>query len=817
MPDRLPRRITLPALRPLTLALQLACAGVLAAAPVLTPLAQAQQNNNAVRTYDIPSGSLTSALTRFIGESGVFLAGTGELTQGKNAAGLHGSYTVRQGLERLLAGTGLEAISQNDGTYTLRRAPASLPSGAAAAPLPAITVSAAAEAETAVGPGSGFVAHTTNAGNKTGSSVLETPQTVSVITRAQLDAQQATNLTQAARYIPGVYFGDNTDTRNEYFKARGFTLDQYQDGLKLLTQGAWIENKADPFFLDRIEVLEGPSSGLYGQSSPGGLVNLVSKRPTATPFGQIQLQTGTYGRVQAGVDIGGPVTQDGTLLYRLTALARDSGAQVDRMKEQRVAIAPALTWKPDANTSLTVLLSYLNDPNAGFWGSLPYLGTLLSNPALPGGKLSRSLNTGQPDFEEFKRERTSLGYEFEHRFNDVFTVRQNFRFSSVNSTYNSLQAYLFNTGTASLQRDNYMYQGQADTTSIDTQLQANFHTGALQHTGLIGVDYQYVSRHDFSRYGVAPNLNVLAPNYNVALTLPKINLNRDQSFQQFGVYFQDQIKLERVMLTLTGRQDSASGKAVNNLTGAVTRQNDSAFTGRAGLSYLADNGLTPYASYSTSFNPSTGSSFAGDSFKPTTGQQIEAGIKFQPRGGNALFTLAAFELTQQNVLTTDPLHNGFQVQTGEIQASGVELSAVGNLTDALRIQASYTHLNPKVTQDNAGLKGKIPSNVPSNTAKLWLDYSLQSGPLAGLSVGGGARYIGSAFADTRNVYTIPGIVLFDAALRYDLVRANPALKGWQLALNAANLTDKIYVSDCSDINCRWGQGRTAYATLDYRW
>ncbi|RKD52011.1 iron complex outermembrane receptor protein [Rhizobium sp. WW_1] len=766
--------------------------------------------------FAVPAGPLNQALATFGRQAGLQVSYLASIAAGKTTKGFSGSASAQQAIAQILSGSGLRYSFTNSTTVAIAASPSSADGAAVegATQLAPITVQGE---QSATGPGDGFVAENTLAGSKTSTPLIETPQTVSVTTRAQIDAQQATNLTQAARYMPGIYFGDNTDTRDEYFKARGFTLDQYQDGLKLQTQGAWIENKIDPFFLDRIDVLEGPSSGLYGQVSPGGLVNLVSKRPTDTPFGHIQLQTGSFDRAQAAFDFGGPVTEDGALLYRLTGLGRTTGAQVDDMKEQRLAIAPALTIKPDEDTSLTILGSYLNDPKGGFWSSLPYSGTLNYNSALPGGKLARDFNTGQPSFEEFKRERESIGYEFAHRFDDVFTFRQNFRFSHVNSVYNALQAYDFVKGTSILQRDTYMYRGQANSVGLDNQLEADFDTGPLQHKALFGLDYQYLNRNDFSRYGVGPNINVLNPNYDLTVGVPKVNLNRQQSFNQLGVYAQDQIKFDRFLLTLTGRQDHAWSDTLNKLTSAQTDQSDNAFTGRVGLTYLFDNGLAPYVSYSTSFTPSTGLSFDGSYLDPTTGQQFEGGIKFKPEGWNALFTVAAFDLTQQNVPTTDPLHSGFQVQTGEIRSRGVELSAVASLTDAWSMQASYAYLDPKVTKDNSGLVGNEPANVPRNVAKLWMDYTVQSGPLAGLGIGGGARYIGESFANTTNTAKIPDYVLFDAAVRYDFGNLDQKYKGLTASVNASNLFDKVYVSDCSNINCRWGQGRTVYATLDYRW
>lgn len=228
-------------------------------------------------------------------------------------------------------------------------------------------------------------------------------------------------------------------------------------------------------------------------------------------------------------------------------------------------------------------------------------------------------------------------------------------------------------------------------------------------------------------------------------------------------------------------------------------------------------GLAPYVAYASSFQPSAGTDRLGNVFKPTYGKQIEGGIKYQLRGFNALFTAAYFSLTQSNVLTTDPVNANFQVQTGEVRSDGVEVSAVASPVKALNLRASYTHLDPLVTHDNSGLQGKRPAGVPRDIASAWADFTFQNGGLRGFGLGGGGRYLGRQFANTTNTYSIPSTTIFDLNAHYDLGMLTPRLKGWSLAVAATNLTDKIYVSDCSNLYCRWGQRRSVVGTIDFKW
>jgi iron complex outermembrane recepter protein len=794
------------------------------AAPVLAQ--QAGSSDARAAGFAIPPQPLASAITAFGLQSGWQVTVDQGLLAGRTSPGVSGPLGPVEALSRLLAGTGLTWQLTDSRSVVLHKAPGVADNAITLGPVQVQgsagdgggTTAAPDLREGPTRPVHGYVAHTSQVATKTDTgSLLETPQTISVVTRDQIDAQQAFSLRQTLRYAPGVYFGDNTDDRIENFSARGFYLDEYQDGLKLLTQGAFIETKVDPIFLERVEVLEGPSSALYGQSYPAGIVDMVSRHPTADPVHEVQLRIGNWGHYEASGDFGGRLNASGTLQYRLTGLFRDTGTQVAGKRERRIAVAPAITWQPDANTKLTVLTNYVDDPKGGFWSSLPYKGTLIADPALPTGYIPTSINTSQPSFDSYKRTRFSAGTEFEHRFSAALKFNQNLRYTKLTSHYDELQADLFQADNHTIDRYTYMYDGHARTFQIDNRLQADVDTGPVHHTLLLGLDYQYTNRLDVSRYGLGPSLDLLAPNYDQTVALPKFNLDRRQVIDQTGVYLQDQIAWGGLHLTLAGREDWASTKTQNYLTAATTVQDSKAFTGRAGLSYVTAPGIAPYVAYASSFQPSSGTDRLGNPFKPTYGKQIEGGVKYQPRGFNALFTADYFSLTQSNVLTTDPVNANFQVQTGEVRSDGVEVSAVASPIKSLNLRASYTHLDPLVTHDNSGLQGKRPADVPRNIASLWADYTQAGGALRGFGLGGGGRYLGTQFANTTNTYSIPAVTIFDLNAHYDLGVLSPRLKGWSLAVAATNLTDKIYVSDCSNLYCRWGQRRSVIGTLDVKW
>jgi iron complex outermembrane recepter protein len=669
--------------------------------------------------------------------------------------------------------------------------------------------------QAAWGPVRGYVATNSATATKTNTPLIETPQAVSVVTRDQIEAQAAQNLWQALRYTSGVTTEQTgADMRFLNVYVRGFVADQYLDSLKLLP-GSFAVPQIEIYNLQRIEVLHGPSSVLYGQGSPGGIVNMISKRPTAEPFREVVTQAGNYGLLVGGFDASGPLDKEGHFLYRLTGLARETGTQVDFTEYQRGSISPAFTWRPSADTTLTILTNYQNDPKAGFFNQLPARGTALFN---PNGQISTHFYSGEPSFDRFDREQYNAGYVFEHRFNDAWTVRQNLRYMDVNVDF----ATVFPSGglqpnLRTLNRFAFTTLEELKTFTVDSQAEAKFATGPFLHKLLIGNDYQKAFDFAVNRNGPAPSINVFNPAYGLSIATPPIIINRKQVQNQLGFYAQDQIKLGGWNALVGVRQDRAGTDTNNLLTRTLASQSDVATTKRAALLYLFDIGVAPYVQYTESFQPLIGTTASGRAFKPTTGQQKEVGIKFQPPGWNALTSVAAFDLVQQNVLTPDPANALFSVQTGAIRSRGVEFESKLSLTDSFNMIAAYTYLDLVVEQANDGTVGKRPVGIPRNTASLWGDYTFPWGPLAGFGLAAGVRYLGLSAGDTLNTFSIPGATLVDAAIHYDFANLSPALRGYFFSLNAQNLMDKVYVQWCQNQGCWYGLRRTVIGTLRYRW
>ncbi|TBU80757.1 TonB-dependent siderophore receptor [Pseudomonas daroniae] len=796
---------------PLALALRLGLSGVLC-----LPIAALQAQSEVLR-FEIPAGPLDQALGRYARQAGVALSYDAAQVRGRDSQGLQGSYSLDDGFARLLQGSGLSARRSADG-YVLEVAPAG-PSL-----LPETRIDAGAYQESAWDPVDGYVAKRSASASKTDTPLSEIPQTVNVVTREQIQAQGAQNLTEAVRYTPGVIasFGDS-DSRNDVLQSRGFYTRYNLNGSQL-PFGAYSAALAriETYGLERVEILKGPASVMYGQGLPGGLVNMLSKRPSFEPLHEVQLQTGSHDRAQGAFDVSGPLDEAETLAYRLTGLARNADGRIDHGYDERRFIAPALTWQPSEDTQLTLFSHYQKDDTLSDYHPLPARGTLRSN---PNGRLPVTRYTGEPGFDGYEREQYALGYNFSHRLNDTWTLRQNLQSNHVKVDTKASPSFMLDASGRQLSRVATHGEGEATSLTVDSNAQAEFATGALRHTALVGVDYLHLDdRYEFASNLYDTPIDIYDPVYGqpVPDLIPRIDYR--QRTEQVGVYAQDQLKYDNWILTLGLRYDDASSRTRNQLPGiSKARQDDSKVTGRIGLAYVFDNGMTPYLSYATSFDPTAGTDFSGQAFKPTTGEQYELGVKYQPPGSDSLITVSAFQLTQENVLTPDPINNGFNEQTGEIRVRGIELEGKTSLGRQLDLIASYAYMDSEVTRANpsasgATLEGNERIQVPAHQASAWLDYTLADGPLAGAGAGVGVRYQSKSYGDAENTLEMPGRTLVDAAVHYDLGRASASLDGLDLRVTASNLLDKRYVSYCQgELQCYYGQGRTALATLTYRW
>jgi len=688
-------------------------------------------------------------------------------------------------------------------------------------------------------PVKGYVVEQSASGSKTDTPLIEVPQSISAVNRDEFVARAAQSVSEAVAYTPGVVTGlFGPSTRDDYFILRGFEGTQYLDGTRLMSSSSsYAQLRVDPYGLERIEILRGPSSVLYGQNPPGGLVNMMSKRPTETPFHEIQFLGGSYDRVQGSLDLSGPVASRNDLFYRLVAMGRNADTQVDYVEDNRYYVAPSFTWKPSDATSFTFLSHYQKDETGNAMQFLPYEGTVLAN---PNGRIPSNRFLGEPGFDGYEREQFALGYGLDHRFNHIFTARQNVRYANVSSDYRGIfpdYYYGFDADKGELipglsfvdaqmtkiNRYGARYKDQTHTFTLDNQLQADFVTGDVEHVGLVGLDFRHFTgdrKQGFTDFELPELvLDVYNPTYGNAFQEPVLDSSRSQQLDQVGLYAQDQIKWNRWIATIGIRHDWATTQTGND--GLIDpSRDDEAFTYRTGLGYQFDAGIVPYYSYSESFDPIADSDFFGKAFKPTTGQQHEFGVKYQPAGYNALFTAGLFHLVQQNVLTADPepAHAGYNIQTGEVRSQGVELEGKASLDVGLDVAASYTYTDTKVTKSTiASELGNNLTYAPEHQAGLWLDYTQPQGDFAGLGLGGGLRYAGGNYGDLANSLKTPSYVVVDAAVHYELGKLHSKLNGLRLGVNMANLLDHEYFTTCYGGNCFYGNRRTVLASLRYNW
>ncbi|MCI1026910.1 ferrichrome porin FhuA [Pantoea dispersa] len=678
--------------------------------------------------------------------------------------------------------------------------------------------------ESAWGPSPTIAAKHSATGTKTDTPIEKNPQSVSVVTQEEMSMHAVTSVKGAFNYTPGVLTGNRGSSDViDALSIRGFSetnTNQYLDGLKLQGDN-YSEFAIDPYFLERAELLRGPVSVLYGKSNPGGVVSLVSKRPTQETLREVQFQMGTDNLFSTGFDFGGSLDDDGVYSYRLTGLLRSADAQQEMNKEKRYTLAPSFSWRPDANTRFDLLTYFQNEPETGYYGWLPREGTVvgITRPDGSSYKLPTNFDEGE-DSNKISRNTKMVGYNFEHSFNDTWTVRQNLRYAELKTNYRSIYGNGYLPESQQITRGSAISDEKLNQFAVDNQVQAKFATGAVDHTLLMGVDYQRTRNDIDAAFASAAPINAIDPQYGndaVGAAFPYQYLNRQE---QTGLYTQDQMEWNKWVLTLGGRYDYAMTSALNRNGNSEVKNHDQAFTWRGGVNYVFDNGIAPYFSYSESFIPTTGTTVDGKPFDPSRAKQYEAGVKYVPKDRPIVVTAAVYQLTKTKNLTADPNSLQFSVQGGEIRSRGVELEAKAALNANINLTAAYSYTDAEYTEDTL-LKGRTPVQVPKHMASLWGDYTFHETALSGFTVGAGVRYVGeskglyASGANANQNFDVAAYTTVDAALKYDLGRFG--LPGSTVGVNINNLFDREYVASCyRDYACYWGAERQIVGTATFR-
>lgn len=673
----------------------------------------------------------------------------------------------------------------------------------AATQLKPITVTASKQGP--AGPDASIVAARSATGTKTDTPVIDIPASVSVVTQKELEQRKVESLQQAVSYTSGVLTDEfGNDDRYDYFRIRGFdqtTLGTYRDGLPARVPAWYTASRLEPYGLQRVEVLKGSTSTLFGLNGPGGLINAITKRPQDVRHGEVYTSL-AEGNKEIGVDFGGPIDADGVFSYRLTGLLKDGDLGRSYSNDDRLYVAPALTISPDAGTSLTFLTDYSKREMTGARG-FP-VGTSFDIDSF----------FGEPDFNHFDTEQTDIGYQFEHEINDALTFRSNARYTHLELDYQ--EVYGASTDP-SANRQAFSVDGVSNRFTIDNQLQYDASWNAVDSKTLVGIDYSVDDTSENIQYGTAGPIDVYNPVYCGLSCInlgPYVNWRVKQ--KALGLYAQEQLTFDdRWILTLGGRYDHVDTTADYLDLGTQDDNSAHAFTKRIGLTYKVNPNLAVYANYSESFQPlvtptANGYTVQG-SLKPQEGTQYEVGLKYRPDEFDALFTMALFDLTQTNVPNNvSPI---LQEQIGKVGVRGIELEGKMALDDRFNMTLAYSYWDGEIKEDGiGGNAGNRPAQVPEHIASAWLDYTIPGeGQRGDLTLGGGIRYVGQTYGDSANTVSVPGHAVFDAALNYKVT------ENVSLAVNATNLFDKHYVNASYYGTEYYGDRRKVVGTLKYSW
>ncbi|MBY5355190.1 TonB-dependent siderophore receptor [Rhizobium leguminosarum] len=653
-------------------------------------------------------------------------------------------------------------------------------------------------------------AKNSSAATKINTPLVETPRSVSVTTEKEIEQRGAQSIIEAVRYSAGVTTGPNGfDPRFDQIFIRGFnvtTVGDYRDGLRqpYINYGMF---RTDPYQLQRVEVIKGPVSVLYGSGSPGGLVNKISKLPTEEPIREVGVSYSTKDRAQAMFDFGGPISEDNDdFLYRIVGLARRGDTNFD-IADDRYFLAPSFTWKPDEGTTFTLYgLVQADETDSNVGAITTSDGRILD------------IRASDPDYDYQKVKQQQVGYQFEHEFDNGLTFRQNLRYSHLDLRARYLGVLSW-TDTVAHRYPNSI-RDEMNVFQVDNQIEAKFDTGPLAHTMLFGLDYTNLQSSFGYGLGAADpafDFDIANPTYGVSGATPDYNfLASDADLRQVGIYAMDQIEVGNWRFNLGGRQTWVNQTRDATLPSVSSEEVDkNAFSVQAGALYLFDNGIAPFISYATSFDPVTNRSATNTILPPTKGEQYELGVKYQPPGSDILLSAVAYHIVEQNKpRLADPLTFAYDSQ-GEVTGKGIELEARAAIADGLDIIAAYTYNDSEVTGgDNVG---NTPAITPTHIASLWANYTFQeSNPFNGLSVGAGVRYIGETWTDVANTSKNPATFYVDASASYDFGAVDKKYEGLTAAFAIRNIADERETV-CEEGFCYLGQGRNMTGTLKYRW
>lgn len=638
---------------------------------------------------------------------------------------------------------------------------------------------------------------------KSGVSIQDTPFSISLVDVEQIRETGAKNVQDALQYSAGVYAGRyGFDTRGDWAAARGLGTATYQNGLRRI-YGFYNNVRPEIHSLESVEVLKGPASVLYGQAELGGIVNTVTKRPQKTAMREVEVQYGSFNRKQIAADLTGPLDADGKWLYRLVALGRDSDTQVDYVNDDARLFMPSLTWNPSADTKLTLQYTYQENKSKVSSQFLPQKGTLS---AAPLGKIPTNRFAGEPDWDRYDTKLNELSLFAEQKLAEdwkfVANLRQSYSEGITREIYTRVGVIPDNAGN--MTRTIHTADRETDVFASDFRLEGKFALGPTRHTVAFGVDYQNAlwKEDKYSSATLPGTFNVYNPNYTGFVNEAALAWadRPDNRIVQVGTYVMDHIEWGPWVVSAALRHDNNRNTLLNLGATPDGKVKNTATTGRAGLMYRFDNGVSPYVSYSEAFVPNLGTdgTSAASFLEPTTGEQKEAGVKYLSKSGNTSAAFAWFDIEERNRVVQGATPGGVE-QVGAL-TQGWELELKQRF-GALELMASYMDIDAV----NGTTKKRL-SSIAEKVASAWGQYRFGNGWRVGL----GGRYIGDVTGANERPL-VPSVALYDAMVGYTLGQ-------WDFRFDVKNLADKEYVSWCRAQNsdCGYGDRRNAMLTARYR-
>lgn len=771
------------------------------------------QTAHSAQDIDVPAGPLGNAIAQLGRKTGVMIVFDPSLVRGKRSTGLHGRYSPAEALNRLLSGTGFVARPDGRGGFILVASAVARSASKAPARVEAI-MREAGDPVTEDILVTGLRATTAT---KTDTPIREIPQSISVITEEQIRDRGMIRLQETVRYAAGVRTEPNGVTiSQDYMLGRGgFEVSPYLNGTMIQNPRGTYAPLLDTFTLGRVEFLRGPSSVLYGQGTPGGTLNAISKLPQFAFGGEVGLQYGSFDRKQVQVDIGGSLNSEGTIAGRVVGLVRDAGNQLDYGRDDRWLIMPSFRWRPSGNTDISLLYLHQDDRTRGISQNLPIQATLLAE---PGRRLEDTTFLGEPTNEGRHAKGDFVTMLITQKLASNIFFRSSTRYSNSSSdskgvllnVWSGAQNPFLNAERTLLGRSLNNFHNKMTGITSDNNLSAGFATGPLTHQILAGIDYNRAKYKSDTAYIAIDPIDIYEPVYSGVPDITYRPTGR-QTASQLGFYIQDQIQYEDVASFVFGvRRDRAKIATVGSRT-SVTN----ATTFRLGATVNVAPGVTPYVSYSESFLPITGVNFNGEPYKPQRGRQYEAGVKWEPLLGS-LITVSAFDIVSSNLIKDDPNNARNKLQIGLVKSQGLEFEAQLSLPELWDVTLSYAYVDAKTAGSLKPLENGLPiRSTPKHLASIWVGKHIDLGNEAALRLGGGVRYTGPTIEATA----IGAVINRQQSPEFTLVDALAALdwQDWSLAINATNLLDNRYYASCGYYTaCAVGQHRTVIGTLSYR-